>query len=139
MSEIKIISESKKYYTAVIDGKPIVLYKLDVDSIKQNRINDLKKSAEIIPDVLFNQILAFTNDLLENIPNVDEYEKVADEVVVLMELLHKELRPHCLTYLVHQSIKHISPSCYGKANTFTHQIKMFNDMLKEMNEYRKGN
>jgi len=145
MNDIKIelIKEHDKYYEAIIDNKPVKLFKVGtVDEMRKqsklrlNRISELVTLKDITPllDLLdFHTCVG---------PRVHEYEKVAIEMTKEIKKLYDIVAFAPLvksqTNIFHYYLKQINPEIYGKAQTFTRTIDLLFEDLKYIKEKIDG-
>lgn len=132
---IKILKDTKNYYIVEIEGRPVKLLKIDKTELEFQHTNDLFNAASIINPNTLNDAIKETRRILENIPTVDKYERVADYMVRLMNVMYDNLNPYKLSYLMHHMIKNIDPNIYGKAQTFMDQIKQLNKDLEIIKKF----
>lgn len=127
-SEIKILGEDSKSYDAEIDGKRVKLFKIDKDEIKNRRIQSLQYAAEKIDEPCFIGLFKLVEYCKNNIPTVDKYEQLAIDISEILDLVYDQVG-HKYTNIFHYYFKDISPSIYGKAQTFMKNINMLYDDL----------
>lgn len=123
MSDIKIISEDAKSYIANIDGKQVILYKVDVDKINERNRNSLNEASKHLPKQLVVDFINFIIYTIEYIPTVDKYENAANTTVAFMKQIEKILVKNECSNLMFSYIKNLDPNIYGKAQTFMKIIK----------------
>jgi len=133
--EFKIISEDEKSYLAEIDGKPVKLFKINLEELEFKHTNDLFNASGHIPLKLIDEILFFTDRLLKFIPSVNEYEPVAKQMVGYMNKIYDILKPHKLSHLMHHLVKDTDPNIYGKAQTIMKNIERLHKDLEKMKEF----
>lgn len=132
---IELISEDEKSYTAIIDGKTTKLFKINIDEINSNHREDLLKASKFISEDILEDILFFTRRIIQFVPLITEYERVANKTTELMNKVYNILKPHNLSHLMHHLVKNTDPKIYGKAGTFMRQIELFNEDLEEMMKF----
>jgi len=133
--QIELLSEHKKYYTAKIKGKPVKLFKINIEEMKLKHIDDLLNASKYISKTTLNESIKVTRGILKNIPKINEYEKISKFVVTLMNMIYYDLKPHKLSHLMHTLVKNTDPNIYGKAQTFIRQIEMFNEDLEKIKQF----
>ncbi len=133
---IKVIAEDKDSFTAMLDGKEIKLYKINIDEIEIKRRTDLYKAAGHIPKELIVNALYLTSRTLDKIPTVDDYEDIATIAVDYMNQIYKYLRKNKLSYIIHYLIKNTDPYIYGRAQTFMKNIRYFDTDLRIIQDFQ---
>jgi hypothetical protein len=133
--KIKILKDEKDYYIAEIEGNPVKLIKIDLKELQDKHENDLYLASTHLEEDNINDLLFLTHRLIQNTPNVIEYETVACELTAGMNKLYNKLKPHKLSHLMHNLIKETDPTIYGKAQTIMKQIHSLHYTLQKINEY----
>jgi len=129
---IELISEDDKSYTALVDGKETKLFKINIEELNAKHDRDLLEASKHLSKSDIEEMLFFTRRIIQFVPRITEYERVAVETTDLMERVYKALEPYKLSYLMHHLVKDTNPEIYGKAETFMKQIGMFNEYLEEI-------
>ena len=133
--EIEVISEDEKNIIAKIDGKPVKLFKINMEELEFKHTNDLFSAASIISPLNLNEGLKVTRKIIKDIPTVDKYEKISKYVTTIMNSIYFDLEPYNLSHLMHTMIKNTDPTIYGRAQTFMDQIKRFNGDLEKIKKF----
>ena len=132
---IELISEDEKSYTTLIDGKKVTLFKVNAEEIKSKHDNDLFEASNYLEQDEIEDMLFFTRRIIQFVPKITEYERVAEDTTKLMERVYDILEPYKLCYLMHNLIKNTKIGIYGKAETFMKQIGLFNEDLEKIFNY----
>lgn len=134
---VNVLYEDDNSFVAEIDGKPVKLFKINIEELKINHKRDLYFAAVKLPLLLIKDSLEYVNSIINNIPTVDDYEFIANEVVKFLYKIDIIIRPEKLGHLVHHLIKDIDPNYYGKAQTFMRQINLFKNDLEVLIKFKK--
>ena len=126
---IELISEDSSKIVVRRNGEKIKLFKIDTEAMENKYNYDLYKASECLRKEVIKNALKFTEKLINQVPNVNEYESEANKLFLIMKDLYLLLEPHKLSYLLHHLIKDTDPEIYGRAQTFMKQVEKFHDML----------
>lgn len=117
MGNIKIIKENEKSYTAIADGKKVVLWKIDTEELEKKWKERVFHARQYLKRVEIVELKDNLNMLLQHKPNVDDYEEIAIDI---SETIEKFIDTTPSAYNVYHTLyKYLNPECYGKAQTFT--------------------
>lgn len=136
MDGIKIISENDRSYIVSLNGVETRLFKLDPEKLKLDYLNNLKEASKHISKRNLDSAIFLVNGFLKYPPTVDRYEESSNNIVGLLKRFHYDLKPHGLTHLVHSLIKNIDIEIYGKAQTFLHNLRLWNQDLKVIKAFK---
>jgi hypothetical protein len=135
----QIINEDDRSYTISLNGIVTRYIKINPEELKIAHLRDLELASQYISERNFGIAIFLVNGFLKYPPTVDVYEESATNVVNILERFHYDLKPHGLTHLVHSLIKNISVETYGKAQTFLHYLRLWNQDLKVIKVFKDGN
>jgi len=145
MNDIKIelIKEHDKYYEAIIDNKPVKLFKVGtVDKMRKQSKLRLNRISELITFKDFKPLLDKLYFYSCVSPRVEEYEEVvtqmSKEIKKLYDIVAFTPLAKSQTNIFHYYLKQIDPKIYGKAQTFTRTTDLLFEDLKYIKEKIDG-
>jgi len=136
MSEIQILEENEKSYTAIVDGKKVVLWKIDTEALDRKWNEKVKQAGKYRK---LKELRSLINDLEiyhKQSPSVDDYEEIATNIANTLDNFIKDTPPAYNVY--HTLFKYIHPECYGKAQIFSKYCNQLLEMLNDMYKYIYG-
>ncbi len=141
--EIKVLKEHDKYYEAIIDNKPVKLFKVGtVDEMKKQSKLRLNRISELITFKDFKPLLDKLYFYSCVSPRVEEYEEVvtemSKEIKKLYDIVAFAPLARSQTNIFHYYLKQIDPKIYGKAQTFTRITNLLFEDLKYIKEKIDG-
>jgi len=135
---IELISETDDAYIANVDGKQVKLFKINTTEIKERWNRNIDTASKLISKYQFESMLKILINVINNVPTVDEYERISNNIAAHINILYDDIAPSCnhgFSNIFHHPYKNISTEIYGKAQTFMKEIK---GLLDTMNDIGKS-
>jgi len=130
MGTIKIIEENEKSYTAIADGKKVVLWKIDTAKLEAVWKEKVRQAGNFRNIIAVKEMIDNLMLIQENPLDVNDYEAVVLDICKDIKKFIDSTPPAYNVF--HTVYKYLHPECYGKAQTFTKYTDELIDILSEM-------